>query len=59
MKKMTSRIALFTGVCAMTLLAADAALAEVSAEAKFVFNTFSFLVHGFLVMFMAAGFAML
>ena len=59
MKKPTSRIALFMGVCAMTLLAANAALAEVSAEAKFVFNTFSFLVHGFLVMFMAAGFAML
>ncbi|MDH3916888.1 MAG: ammonium transporter [Rhodospirillales bacterium] len=33
--------------------------AEVSAEAQFVFNSFSFLVHGFLVMFMAAGFAML
>ncbi len=33
--------------------------AEISAEAKYVFNSFSFLVHGFLVMFMAAGFAML
>jgi Amt family ammonium transporter len=59
MNKSTSRIALFMGVSAVTLLAANAALAEVSDEAKFVFNTFSFLVHGFLVMFMAAGFAML
>ena len=31
----------------------------VSAEVGFVFNTFLFLVCGFLVMFMAAGFAML
>jgi len=59
MNKPTSRVALFLGICAATVLAADAALAEVSAETKFVFNTFSFLVHGFLVMFMAAGFAML
>jgi len=35
------------------------AMAEVSTEAAFVFNSFSFLVHGFLVMLMAAGFAML
>ncbi|MCP5367763.1 MAG: ammonium transporter [Hyphomicrobiales bacterium] len=40
-------------------MAPDAALADVGEEAKFVFNSFSFLVHGFLVMFMAAGFAML
>jgi Amt family ammonium transporter len=59
MNKSTSRVGLFLGVCAATLLAANMALAEVSAETKFVFNTFSFLVHGFLVMFMAAGFAML
>ena len=38
---------------------AGPAQAEVSAESQFVFNTFSFLVHGFLVMWMAAGFAML
>ena len=59
MNKPTSRIALFLGACVATLVAADVAVAEVSAETKFVFNTFSFLVHGFLVMFMAAGFAML
>lgn len=41
------------------LLAASPARAAVSAETAFVFNTFSFLVAGFLVMFMAAGFAML
>jgi ammonium transporter, Amt family len=33
--------------------------AAVSEETAFVFNTFSFLIHGVLVMFMAAGFAML
>ena len=31
----------------------------VSAEVGFIFNTFLFLVCGFLVMFMAAGFAMI
>ncbi|WP_340117676.1 ammonium transporter [Pelagibius sp. 7325] len=39
--------------------AALPAQAAVSAEASFIFNTFSFLVHGFLVLWMAAGFAML
>ena len=38
---------------------AGPALAEVSPETAYVFNTFLFLVCGFLVMFMAAGFAML
>ena len=41
------------------LALAGPAHAEVSAETQFVFNSFSFLVHGVLVMFMAAGFAML
>ncbi len=40
-------------------LASAPARAEVSAETAFIFNTFSFLVSGFLVMWMAAGFAML
>jgi len=40
-------------------LASAPARAEVSPETAFVFNTFSFLVSGFLVMWMAAGFAML
>ena len=46
------------GVFAGTLLASPAE-AAVSAEAAYVFNSFSFLVCGALVMFMAAGFAML
>ncbi len=41
------------------LLAAAPAHAAVSEETAFVFNSFSFLVHGALVMWMAAGFAML
>jgi len=40
-------------------IAEEAASAGVPLESQFVFNTFSFLVHGFLVMWMAAGFAML
>ena len=40
-------------------LAAGPALAEVSPETAYLFNTFLFLVCGFLVMFMAAGFTML
>ena len=45
---------------ALTILACGyPANASVSAETAYVFNTFSFLIHGFLVMFMAAGFAML
>lgn len=42
------------------IVAAQPALAEeVSGEVQYIFNTFLFLVCGFLVMFMAAGFAML
>jgi len=41
------------------LVAAGPAQAAVSEEAAYVFNSFSFLIHGVLVMFMAAGFAML
>ena len=48
-----------TGIAALVLSAAGPAAAEVPTESQFVFNTFSFLVHGFLVMWMAAGFAML
>ena len=39
--------------------AADADKGMSAAEIKYIFNTFSFLVCGFLVMWMAAGFAML
>ena len=40
-------------------LAAAPAMAAVDPETAFVFNSFSFLVNGLVVMFMAAGFAML
>ena len=46
-------LALGTG---LTALPAHAAVSE---ETAYVFNTFQFLVSGFLVMWMAAGFAML
>ena len=35
------------------------AYAEVNSETAYILNTFSFLIHGVLVMFMAAGFSML
>ncbi len=47
------------GLIGGAMLLASPAMAEVSAETAYVFNTFLFLVCGFLVMFMAAGFAML
>ena len=43
----------------LNMSSAGAAETTVSAEVGFIFNTFLFLVCGFLVMFMAAGFAML
>ncbi len=43
----------------LNISSAGAAETTVSAEVGFIFNTFLFLVCGFLVMFMAAGFAML
>ncbi len=55
MKKFAVTIAAALAVAAL----ASPARAAVSAEAAYVFNSFSFLVCGALVMFMAAGFAML
>ncbi|MEM7169152.1 MAG: ammonium transporter [Pseudomonadota bacterium] len=47
-------------MAALGVLAAPSpVLAAVSDETAFIFNSFSFLIHGVLVMFMAAGFAML
>ena len=46
------------GMAGVALLAGPAQ-AAVSEETAFIFNTFMFLVTGFLVMFMGAGFAML
>ncbi len=57
MKKRTAALAALAAI-AVTMTAGQAS-AEVTTESAFVFNTFSFLVHGVLVMFMAAGFAML
>jgi ammonium transporter, Amt family len=42
-----------------TVAISGAAAAAVSNETAFIFNTLSFLMHGFLVMWMAAGFCML
>ncbi len=59
MRRFSSTLVLAGIVGAAVLLAAIPARAEVSSETQYVFNTFSFLVHGFLVMWMGAGFAML
>ena len=59
MKKIVTRLTLGLAAGLLTLAVAGGAQAAISDEAKYVFNTFSFLVHGFLVMLMAAGFAML
>ena len=56
---MLSKTLKMLGLGAVLSVVAGPALAEVSAETAYVFNTFLFLVCGFLVMFMAAGFAML
>ncbi|MED5473757.1 MAG: ammonium transporter, partial [Pseudomonadota bacterium] len=48
---------LVAGISTVTVTAT--ASAAVTAETAFIFNTLSFLVHGFLVMWMAAGFCML
>ena len=57
------RLAVGGAALAVSLLAGPALAQEVAAgvspETAFVFNTFSFLINGVLVMWMAAGFAML
>ena len=55
---MKNRLILPGLAAAMSLIAAPA-FAEVSSETGYILNTFSFLFNGALVMFMAAGFAML
>ena len=52
-------IPVFTIIFFFNMSSAGVAETTVSAEVGFIFNTFLFLVCGFLVMFMAAGFAML
>jgi Amt family ammonium transporter len=56
LKKVSLAAAAVLGVTALLAAPASAAVTD---ETAFVLNTFSFLVHGFLVMLMAAGFAML
>jgi Amt family ammonium transporter len=53
----TTKLAVFVGL--LTLATASSAYAEVDSETVYIFNTLSFLFHGFLVMWMAAGFCML
>ena len=47
------------GIITVFLLFSSYARAEVDGEVQYILNTFLFLVSGFLVMWMAAGFAML
>ena len=54
-KKFFSLFAIFSYI----LLLSSSVRAEVDAEVAYIFNTFSFLVCGFLVMWMAAGFLFL
>jgi len=49
---------IFVAIC-LSFFTSSSVEAEALTETQYIFNTFSFLVHGFLVMFMAAGFAML
>ena len=49
----------FLSIISVFLLFSSYAKAEVSGEVQYILNTFLFLVSGFLVMWMAAGFAML
>ena len=53
--------AALAALTALTVLSlpTEASAAEMADETAFVFNTFSFLIHGALVLWMAAGFAML
>ncbi len=54
-KVLRSLLFAFPGI----VLLPNIALAEVSGESQFIFNTFSFLIWGALVMWMCAGFTML
>jgi ammonium transporter, Amt family len=58
--KFTKSLVGLSALAVVSFLVSGApAHAEVESETAFVFNTFSFLIHGALVMWMAAGFAML
>ena len=49
----------FISIIVVFMLFSSYARAEVDGEVQYILNTFLFLVSGFLVMWMAAGFAML
>ena len=53
------KLSLGAAVAGALAVLAGPAMAEVSGETAYVFNTLLFLMCGFMVMFMAAGFAML
>ena len=59
--KNTLRLSIFTIVLGFSFsaFAQEEAASAVSGEVAYILNTFLFLVCGFLVMFMAAGFYML
>ena len=59
MRKLSRGLAVLAAAAGFGLTVAFPAQAAVEGETAFVFNTFSFLFHGALVMWMAAGFAML
>ncbi|MFD0916609.1 ammonium transporter [Pseudahrensia aquimaris] len=64
MKSLTKTGGLMVGIAALGVALAPAAFAQdaappVSPETAYIFNTLLFLIGGFLVMWMAAGFAML
>ena len=59
MKKFTSFSLLALATSVATIGFVHTASAAVEAETVFILNSLSFLMHGFLVMWMAAGFAML
>ena len=57
--KIPLNIVSLLGVVTTALVVPHIAVAAPDAETAFIFNSLSFLIHGFLVMFMAAGFCML
>ena len=59
MMRVPRKLSLMLGLACLASLAAGPAQAEVSAETQYIFNSFSFLITGAFVMWMAAGFAML
>ncbi|WP_193185162.1 ammonium transporter [Nisaea sediminum] len=59
MRKFFGFSALAAVTASITIALTESASAAVEPETAFIFNTLSFMIHGFLVMWMAAGFCML